>query len=73
MRPASTAKAAERILIATSKSCDPGPVEGGAVVPLASFLNYGGATWSEDGTIIVSEPLGRGLSRRFRLACCRQG
>jgi serine/threonine-protein kinase len=38
-------------------------VEGGAVVPLASFLNYAGATWSEDGTIVVSEPLGRGLFR----------
>jgi serine/threonine-protein kinase len=39
-------------------------VEGGAVVPLSSsVLNYGGATWNEDGTIVVGEPLGRGLFR----------
>jgi Tol biopolymer transport system component len=36
-------------------------VQGGAVVPLASVTIFGGATWGEDGNLVVSEPLGRGL------------
>ena len=38
-------------------------VEGGAVVPLASIGLFGGASWGEDGGIIASEPIGRGLLR----------
>ncbi len=38
-------------------------VEGGAVVPLAGVNIFGGASWGEDGNIVISEPLGRGLLR----------
>jgi serine/threonine-protein kinase len=40
-------------------------VEGGAVVPLADigFGNFAGASWGEDGSIIVSEAVGKGLVR----------
>jgi serine/threonine-protein kinase len=33
-------------------------VEGGAAVPLPAYLGYVGATWSEDGNIVVGSPLG---------------
>ena len=36
-------------------------VGGGAVVPLANLAVFGGASWGEDGNIVASEPLGRGL------------
>src|SRR5205814_8743507 len=36
---------------------------GGAVVPLGEINAFGGATWAEDGSLLVSEPLGRGLLR----------
>jgi serine/threonine-protein kinase len=40
-------------------------VEGGAVVPLADTGtgNYAGASWGEDGSIMVSEAVGKGLVR----------
>ena len=38
-------------------------VEGGAVVPLGDVDNFGGASWGEDGSIIVSEAFGKGLLR----------
>jgi serine/threonine-protein kinase len=40
-------------------------VEGGAVVPLGdvNFANFGGASWGEDGSIVLSELLGKGLLR----------
>jgi Tol biopolymer transport system component/predicted Ser/Thr protein kinase len=38
-------------------------VEGGAVVPLADLSNFSGASWDQDGSILVSEGLGRGLVR----------
>ena len=40
-------------------------VEGGAVVPLADTGtgNYAGASWNEDGSIVVSQAVGRGLVR----------
>ena len=37
-------------------------VEGGAVVPLTDVANFGGASWGEDGNILVSDPL-KGLER----------
>jgi serine/threonine-protein kinase len=37
-------------------------VEGGAVVPLADVVNFGGASWGEDGNILVSGAL-KGLER----------
>jgi hypothetical protein len=37
-------------------------VEGGAVVPLADVATFGGASWGEDGNILVSDSLG-GLER----------
>jgi serine/threonine-protein kinase len=37
-------------------------VEGGAVVPLADVIGFGGASWGEDGNIFVSDPL-KGLVR----------
>lgn len=36
-------------------------MEGGAVVPLGEIINFAGASGGEDGSIFVSEPLGRGL------------
>lgn len=36
-------------------------VEGGAVVPLGEFNFFGGASWAEDGTIFVSDVIGKGL------------
>jgi serine/threonine protein kinase len=38
-------------------------VEGGAVVALAEISNFGGASWGEDGSILLSEGLGKGLVR----------
>ena len=38
-------------------------VEGGAVVPLGQVANFAGASWGEDGRIIVSDALGNGLLR----------
>jgi serine/threonine-protein kinase len=40
-------------------------VEGGAVVPLGDIntASYGGASWGEDRSIVVSEAFGRGLLR----------
>ena len=38
-------------------------VEGGAVVPLGQVANFAGASWGEDGRIIVSDALGKGLLR----------
>jgi serine/threonine-protein kinase len=40
-------------------------VEGGAVVPLGDVTaaGFAGASWAEDGTIVASEALGRGLLR----------
>jgi WD40 repeat protein len=38
-------------------------VEGGAVVPLGDLRGFAGASWGEDGTILVSEALGKGLLR----------
>jgi serine/threonine-protein kinase len=37
-------------------------VEGGAVVPLADVANFGGASWGEDGNILVSDAR-KGLMR----------
>jgi serine/threonine-protein kinase len=37
-------------------------VEGGAVVPLADLASFGGASWGEDGNILVSDAL-KGLER----------
>jgi serine/threonine-protein kinase len=38
-------------------------VEGGAALPLVEISYFAGASWGEDGNVIVSEPLGRGLLR----------
>jgi serine/threonine protein kinase len=38
-------------------------VEGGAVVPLSDGVRFAGASWGEDGDIVMSEYLGRGLLR----------
>jgi serine/threonine-protein kinase len=38
-------------------------VEGGAVVPLGDIGAFGGASWGEDGSIVVSEVFGKGLLR----------
>jgi hypothetical protein len=38
-------------------------VEGGAVVPLGDIGNLAGASWGEDGSILVSEAFGKGLLR----------
>jgi dipeptidyl aminopeptidase/acylaminoacyl peptidase/predicted Ser/Thr protein kinase len=38
-------------------------VEGGAVVPLADISTFSGASWDEEGSILLSEGLGRGLVR----------
>jgi serine/threonine-protein kinase len=38
-------------------------VEGGAVVPLTEFVSFAGASWGEDGSILASEELGKGLVR----------
>ncbi len=40
-------------------------VEGGAVVPLGdiNLTTFAGASWSEDGSILVSEAFGKGLRR----------
>ena len=38
-------------------------VEGGAVVPLGDVANFAGASWGEDGSILVSDALGKGLLR----------
>jgi serine/threonine-protein kinase len=38
-------------------------VEGGAVVPLGVVGNFAGASWGEDGSILVSDALGKGLLR----------
>jgi serine/threonine-protein kinase len=38
-------------------------VEGGAVVPLADLSNFSGASWDQEGSILLSEGLGRGLVR----------
>jgi serine/threonine protein kinase len=38
-------------------------VEGGAVVPLADIGAFAGASWGEDGSLVVSEAFGRGLMR----------
>jgi serine/threonine-protein kinase len=38
-------------------------VDGGAVVPLADIANFAGASWGEDGGIVASVPLTRGLLR----------
>jgi serine/threonine-protein kinase len=38
-------------------------VEGGAVVPLGDLANLGGLSWEEDGSLLVSEALGKGLFR----------
>ena len=38
-------------------------VEGGAVVPLGDVTTFGGASWGEDGSIIVSDAVGKGLLR----------
>ena len=51
-------------------------VEGGAVVPLGDVDNFGGASWGEDGNIIVSEVSGKGsaaVSRRWRRTRDRRG
>jgi serine/threonine-protein kinase len=36
-------------------------VEGGAVVPLGEVSNFAGAWWGDDGNIIVSDAIGKGL------------
>jgi serine/threonine protein kinase len=38
-------------------------VEGGAALPLVDISGFAGASWGEDGSIVVSEPFGRGLLR----------
>jgi Tol biopolymer transport system component len=38
-------------------------VEGGAVVPLGDLRGFAGASWGEDGSILVSEAFGKGLLR----------
>jgi len=38
-------------------------VEGGAVVPLGDTGNFAGASWGEDGSIVVSDAVGKGLLR----------
>jgi len=38
-------------------------VDGGAVVPFGEIPNFGNASWGEDGSIIVSDVLGKGLVR----------
>jgi Tol biopolymer transport system component len=38
-------------------------VDGGAVVPVGDVANFAGASWSEDGSIFVSQPFGKGLER----------
>jgi len=38
-------------------------VNGGAVVPLGDVANFAGATWGEDGRIVVSDAFGKGLLR----------
>jgi serine/threonine-protein kinase len=38
-------------------------VDGGAVVPLGDIANFAGASWGEDGGIVASVPLTRGLLR----------
>jgi Tol biopolymer transport system component len=38
-------------------------VDGGAVVPLGEFGVTNGASWDEDGSILVDEPFGRGVVR----------
>ncbi|HUB79546.1 MAG TPA: protein kinase [Bryobacteraceae bacterium] len=38
-------------------------VEGGAVVPFGNTPNFGGASWVEDGSIIASDVIGKGLVR----------
>jgi len=38
-------------------------VEGGAAVPFGEVPSFGGASWGEDGSIIVSDVLGKGLLR----------
>jgi Tol biopolymer transport system component len=38
-------------------------VEGGAVVPLGEAGNFAGASWDDDGSIVVSDALGKGLLR----------
>jgi serine/threonine-protein kinase len=38
-------------------------VEGGAVVPLGDFPNFAGASWGEDGSILVSGAFAKGLLR----------
>ena len=38
-------------------------VDGGAIVPLGALSNMNGATWAEDGNIIVGEPFFRGIVR----------
>ncbi|HTS26950.1 MAG TPA: protein kinase [Bryobacteraceae bacterium] len=38
-------------------------VDGGAVVPLEPTPQFSGASWGEDGSILASDPLGRGLLR----------
>ena len=38
-------------------------VEGGVVVPLADIANFGGGSWGEDGSIVLSDVLGKGLLR----------
>jgi Tol biopolymer transport system component len=36
-------------------------VEGGAAVPLGDIGNFGGASWGNDGSILVSDVFGKGL------------
>jgi serine/threonine-protein kinase len=38
-------------------------VDGGAIVPLGALRNMNGATWGDDGNIIVAEPFSRGTVR----------
>jgi serine/threonine-protein kinase len=38
-------------------------VEGGAVVPLAQVANFAGASWGDDGWIVMSDAVGKGLIR----------
>ena len=38
-------------------------VEGGAVIPLGDFPNFAGASWGEDGSILVSGAFSKGLMR----------
>ena len=37
--------------------------EGGAVFPVADIANFAGASWGDDGSIVVSDALNRGLVR----------